>query len=170
MQNLFKVANVDEKNPNEECNKLFPGEEWKCFYIQNTYSTITGKFMVVNSEYDAWAIPNLLKIKCLSKGTSGETLKNCNDTQMAYIEEYRASYKETLGKFIESNPELSVWSIACSQHVYACENAIYDSPHQKIPTATGKTVRNVVEDFVLRGIKSITFDAQPWPSNSGCAM
>lgn len=76
---------------------------------------------------------------------------------------------DLLGKFQAFNPELSVWSIACSQHVYACYKQFYDSIHQKVPTTVGQTVRNVVEDYVLRDKKSIVLDSQGWPANSGCA-
>ena len=36
-----------------------------------------GKYMFINSQYDEWAISNILKIKCLQKGSSGETPKTC---------------------------------------------------------------------------------------------
>jgi hypothetical protein len=41
---------------------------------------IKGKFMIVNSEYDAWAIPNILGFGCLKKGISGQTLAECSKT------------------------------------------------------------------------------------------
>jgi len=41
--------------------------------------------MIVNSEYDSFAIPNLMKIGCLQLGSSGYTLSNCNESQMDYI-------------------------------------------------------------------------------------
>ena len=31
--NLFKVANSEESTPDTECNTLYKGEEWKCFFI-----------------------------------------------------------------------------------------------------------------------------------------
>ncbi len=79
-----------------------------------------GKFMIVNSEYDSWAIFNILGFNCLKKGVSGETLNSCSKAEMNYIEKYRAFYRQTLAKFLTVNPESSIWSIACSNHVYAC--------------------------------------------------
>lgn len=64
---------------------------------------IKGKFMIVNSEYDAWAIPNILGFGCLKKGISGQTLAECSKTQLSYIEKYRAFYRQTLGKFLALN-------------------------------------------------------------------
>ena len=90
-----------------------------CIFLQNLYPFIRGKFMIINSEYDAWAIPNLMKIPCLKEGVSGFTLSNCSKDEMDYIEKYRASYRQLLSKFFVYNQELSLWSIACSNHVYA---------------------------------------------------
>jgi hypothetical protein len=33
MQNLYKVANIEEGTPLKECNVGYPGEEWRCFFI-----------------------------------------------------------------------------------------------------------------------------------------
>ena len=169
-ENLFTLSNVDEASPSAECNQHYPGEEWKCWAIEIIYPYIKGRYMIINSEYDAYTIPNILKIKCLKNGTSGETLSKCNKTELDYIEKYRAAYKQTLNKFVAINPDLSIWSIACSKHVYACYKDFYDSPHQKIPANTGKTVRDAVEEFVFHGTKNVLFDAEGWPSNTGCAM
>ena len=54
-----------------------------------------------------------------------------------------------------SNPEVSIWSISCSNHVYACRDEFYNDPHQKIPASTGKTVKDVVEEFVKYGTPTI---------------
>jgi len=76
--------------------------------------------MVVNSEYDSWAINYYLNLSCIKNGTSGQTIKDCNETEIAYIEQYRKAYMFTLNNFRNFNDELSVWSIACAEHVYAC--------------------------------------------------
>lgn len=60
VSNIYKVANVNEATPFTECNQLNKGEEWKCIFMEYGAAAIKGKFMVVNSEYDAWAIPNIL--------------------------------------------------------------------------------------------------------------
>ena len=63
---------------------------------------------------------------------------------MKYIEEYRLEYKEAVTSLMATNPDLSIWSISCSNHVYACRGDFYDNSHQKIPFTTGKTVKDVV--------------------------
>ena len=34
---LFTVSNQDEKYPITKCNLKYPGQEWRCMFIQNTY-------------------------------------------------------------------------------------------------------------------------------------
>jgi hypothetical protein len=74
-----------------------------------------------------------------------------------------------MGKFLVLNNQLSLWSIACSGHVYACLLPFYDSPLEKIPAAIGKTVKAAVEEFVHEDKRVVVFDEKGWPSNVGCA-
>ena len=50
----------------------------------------------------------------------------------------------TLDMFMAVNPDLSIWSISCSNHVYACRNDFYDDSRELIPTTTGKSIKSVV--------------------------
>ena len=88
---------------------------------------------------------------------------------MDYIEDYRQAYRDLLYRWITKNQYVSVWSIACSQHVYAAYNDFYDSPHQKIPALTGKTVKDAINSYVFENKLTIIYDEDGWPSNTGCA-
>lgn len=102
--NIYKVANTKESTPIPQCNAAYPGEEWKCLFIENSYPMTKGKFMIINSEYDSWAIFNILGFDCLkSAQAGGATLSHCSKTEMAYIEKYRTEYRETLAKFLGLN-------------------------------------------------------------------
>lgn len=68
-----------------------------------------------------------------------------------------------------TNPEASIWSIACSNHVYACINLFYDSDLQRVPAVVGHTVRAAVEAFVFSNQRVLSYDLQAWPANVGCA-
>ena len=105
----------------------------------------------------------------MKDGVSGQTLTGCSKKQMEYIEKYRSAYKELLKKWSMANTELSIWSIACSEHVYAAYRYLYDSPHQKIPALTGKTVKDAINMYVLEDKRVIFEDQEGWPSNTGCA-
>jgi len=77
---------------------------------------------------------------------------------MTYIEKYRADYRETLGKFLSFNLETSIWSVACSNHVYACSWSFYDTSLQRVPALSVKTVKQAVEQFVLKETRVVSYD------------
>lgn len=87
--NLFKISNVDEHTPLNICNAFYNGTEWKCLFVQYSYASIEGRLLLINSEYDSYAIPNILGINCLKAGKSGETLSSCTATEHKQIEKYR---------------------------------------------------------------------------------
>ena len=111
-RNMWKLSNTDEKFPIQACNKKYPGNEWKCLFIQNCYEFLVSEVMFVNSQYDPLGIEDGMNITCLSDGVSGKTLKNCNSTQMKHIENYRSSFLSIVSKLVSKNH--SVWTIACS--------------------------------------------------------
>jgi hypothetical protein len=147
-KNLYKVANIDEKTPNEICNRFKEGEEYKCFFMENLFTSLQGRILMIASQYDSEAIPTLLNINCLKNGATGKTLSGCNTTQIANIEQYRKIFLNFVTNFMHFSKN-NVWSIACSQHVYAVWGEFYDSPLQKIPESSGSTVRAAVEKFVF---------------------
>ena len=133
------------------------------------FSSIQGKVLLIASQYDSEAIPDILNIDCLKNGTTGKTLKDCNANQLTNIEQYRKVFVNFMNNFLHFSKN-NVWSIACSQHVYAVWGEFYDNPLQKIPESTGQTVRGVIEEFVFEPLKRIELiDEGPWPANSACA-
>jgi hypothetical protein len=49
------------------------------------FTSLEGRILLINSQYDSEAIPDLLDIKCLKNGTSGKTLSGCNSSELANI-------------------------------------------------------------------------------------
>lgn len=112
--------------------------------LEENFKYIKGKYMFINSQYDEWAISNILKIKCLQKGSSGETPKNCTTDEMSAIQNYRERYM----KFINENlakKGWGMWSIACSQHVYQIYKNMYDVDQQRVPIKVGLTVKDAMQ-------------------------
>ena len=62
-----------------------------------------------------------------------------------------------------------MWSIACSNHVYANNTNFYVSDLQRVPEGSGLRVRDAVEAFVLEGARIWQVDALGWPENAPCA-
>jgi hypothetical protein len=115
---------------------LNAGEEWKCFLLQYNYQYLKGNFLFVNSEYDAWAISNILRIKSLVNASTGTgyTLTNCTKQERDAIEKYREDSLLLLFEIMQlEDQSSSFWSIACSNHVYSSLRANYESTHQRVP-------------------------------------
>lgn len=127
------------------------GDEWKCFLLQYNYQFLLGNFFFVNSQYDSWGITNILKIKCLTNSSTGigATLSKCNKNELDGIEKYREAYQLVLFDVMQITNKNSCWSIACSNHVYACLDKVYSSNLQKIPEITGTSVKEALESFVI---------------------
>lgn len=80
LQSLYRVANAEAPTPLSKCNLAHVGNEWKCLLLQYNYEYIQGNYLFINSQYDSWAIPGILKIKCLTNTSTGigYTLVNCS--------------------------------------------------------------------------------------------
>lgn len=99
--------------------------------------------LLVNSQYDSYAIPFSLNINCLKPGTSGSTLSACNTSEIANIEVYRKAYLNFINNFLQFSRN-SVWTISCSKHVYAVYDDFWESDAQRIPGSSGMSVRKAV--------------------------
>lgn len=91
LKTLYRLVNLEETTPLEVCNVFYPDNEWKCFLLQYNYIFLLGNFLYVNSQYDNWAIENILKIKCLTNSSihTGSTMNKCNKQEIDAIEKYR---------------------------------------------------------------------------------
>jgi hypothetical protein len=70
---------------------------------------------------------------------------------------------------IEKN---SVWTISCSNHVYASSDNFYDVKEERVPGNTGVTIRQSVLKFIFEngnGTRVIDIDPVAWPANNLCA-
>jgi hypothetical protein len=168
LQVLSKLANVDEKTPVQACNRFKAGEEYKCLFIEVVWTSLTPRTLLINSQYDSWAIRNILDVTCLADGKNGKTLSGCSSGDLSNIEVYRKSYLNFVSFFHQLSRN-AVWSISCSNHVYTPFDAFYDVPAQKVPEESGETVRSAVERFVLGGERVYSLDQVAWPGNSACA-
>ena len=79
---------------------------------------------MINSEYDSWVINNTLQERCLTPGSSGETLENCNAEQMVYIERYHQKFRDIM-EYYTMVSRHSAWTIGCSNHGYLYQDEFY---------------------------------------------
>lgn len=64
---------------------------------------------------------------------------------MTYIEDYRKLYLKTVENLIKSGSK-GIWSIACSNHVYASKEEYYNVADE---TVNGLSVQTAIEQFVM---------------------
>ena len=162
--NLMKLVHVSEKTPLDECNQMYPGEEWKCIFTEINYQFLKGKYLFINSEYDQWGISQILQIRCLKAGSTGYTLKYCSSAELKAIEDYRAKYISHINDHLKT-PQRGIWTIACSQHTYSPYKEFYNVDVQRVPQKTGLTVKDAIKAFVFEDKINWTQDSNPWPLN-----
>lgn len=78
-------------------------------------------------------------------------------------------YQKVMEDILKIGNNDSCWSIACSNHVYACLDVFYDSPLQLIPELVGSSVKKAIEAFVLEDRRVVDTDVLPWPKNVPCS-
>ena len=79
-------------------------------------------------------------MKCLSSGKHATTFVNCSNDELQAIINYRTKFMNHINNQIKS-ANRSIWSIACSDHVYAIKNADYDVDYLRVPQQTGLTLK-----------------------------
>lgn len=121
------MANTDAPIPVKECVAAYPQEQYKCMFAQYIQKFITVPLLPIQSLYDAWCIPNILGIRCIS----GQSIKNCNSTENTMIEVNHVLTYEVL-KDISQRPGNGAWAPTCINHCYAA-GANYISPNYRIP-------------------------------------
>ncbi len=131
--------------------------------MEINYPYLKGKYLFINSEYDGWGISQILQIKCLKSGSTGQTLKYCSSDEMKAIEDYRSKYLALINKI--RTPERGIWTIACSQHTYSPYNGFYNVNVQRVPQKNGLNVKEAIQAFVFEDKINWTQDPNQWPSN-----
>ena len=110
--------------------------------MENLYPHLNGKFMVINSQVNAYDLAKLDFEKCLKrKGNSKSSVQKCSFAQVNYVEKYINAYREVLFKFSEANNEVSIWSKECPPFVNAKQILYYDSPLERVPAIASEIAR-----------------------------
>lgn len=115
-----------------------------------------------------WSIPNILDVFCVSPCETGYTLSKCNQTELADIEHYREKYLKIID-ILTAKEDNNVWTIACSNHAYGLLDRFYNVEWQRVPSGSGRTVKDAVLEFMSGAKKIVSVDEEPWPNNRNCA-
>jgi len=89
---MANVVNQEALVPNDKCSQKYKFDNWKCLYAQYLTEQIDTPLYIINSQYDAWTIPNTLNESCVSLSfyeKSDLNLDLCDADALSYIEKYR---------------------------------------------------------------------------------
>lgn len=81
--NLFKLINTETKIPNEECLKDYPNQR-ECLMAGVLAKYIQTPVYLIESQYDLWAIYNVLELDCVPPGEAVSLLA-CDIDEEKYI-------------------------------------------------------------------------------------
>ncbi len=76
---------------------------------------------VLGSQYDLWAIYNILELDCVPNEEAA-TLLGCNITQEKAIRDYRKKSLEAYNNFTKM-PNAGVFAISCVQHIFVLDTS-----------------------------------------------
>ena len=85
--NIFKLVNTEITIPNKECIKDYPGQR-ECLMAGVLAHYIKTPVYLIESQYDLWAIHNILELDCVPNGEA-VSLLDCNITAEKAITDYR---------------------------------------------------------------------------------
>lgn len=165
VENVFKVANGQEASPNAACNAAQKGTEWKCLFLDTLHPYITGKFMVINSDANAYDVAKPNFEKCLKRFANKKGSDSCYQGQVSYVDKYIDSYRNVLDTFSSINEQVSIWSKSCPPNVNSRQILYEDSPLEKLPPITGATPREAIDSFVQAGKVSVVYESNCWQTN-----
>ena len=78
--------------------------------------------MFIESQYDTWAIKNILKIDCAKQGIACSTLKYCSAEEMSAIQSYRNQYMNLISSKVKSSQKAN--SLVLRDEIKATESSI----------------------------------------------
>lgn len=119
----------------------------------------------IESLYDTWSIPNILGLSCLN----GSSLHNCNDQQLAYIDQYHKNVTRVLKSLVTHNSKNGYWAPACAFHTSITGSAFYGANY-RIPERSNNSEVTTLLNWIIENPGSHEhIDSQPWPSNHPCS-
>ena len=165
--NLFKIVNTETKIPSAECVKDYPNQR-ECLLAGVLANYIQTPVYLIESQYDNWAIHNVLELDCVPNGEA-VSLLDCDIDEERYIREYRNASLKAFQNFT-SRPNAGIFAISCVQHIFSLDDSFYQ-PYYAIPTQTRNNVARSLEEYFQNPSASVNirYDKVEWPFNIGCS-
>ena len=134
-----------------------------CMLAEHMHWYIKTPLFPIQSLYDSWSLNNILGIHC----NKGRSLKGCNTSEMAYIEEYHKNTSKVLEN-IAAHPEHGYWAPTCVDHGYVW-GMLY-SPDYEIPMHSNNTIDKTLLPWSQKKPGNHRYmDRGVWPDNKPCS-
>ena len=120
---------------NAACLAALPtNDHWKCLMAPYLVQYIKTPLFVMNSEYDAYQLPNIAFLPCVPTST-----KPCAGNASGVIAEYGAAFRDAIKAVAKANPANGAFVDSCWVHE---QNVAYCSSQQRIPNCAWGGLRS----------------------------
>ena len=164
MRATFSLANASGVY-NKQC-LLSSTTDTDCIFPQNFAKYIATPMHVTQSQYDAWQLPNILKLGC------DPPKQDCSVDQLKAFQQYRLDTMSQLNASGLFRPRkgYGIWNDACIAHTQGYYGDYMDNPAFAIPSSSGNTLAASLHAWVNSAdALPLHIDDVPWPDNHGCA-
>ena len=146
--------------PELDCNLI---ETWKCFLPENIYQKVQKPVFIIHSQYDTYSICNLLGTCNLSM--IEYSFKELDSMNKISIDRNRLKLIEHFDNILSNKKGWTIFSPSC----YAHDFLIYSFNWDKAVIINGKTIKEVLNEWISKDDLTNYIDKSPWPSNPNCA-
>jgi len=130
-QQIYSYANVEHLG--DDCQTMYPDDEWKCMYGQYRLPTLKTRFFLVASLEDSYQLENDI----------GDSPPFNSEAELAYVEAF-ANATRSLGDTIVAMPaHNAVYSWACYDHAMSVDNNGFNKR-----TCNGTTMTAAFKQFL----------------------
>jgi hypothetical protein len=115
-----------------------------CIFPQNFARYIETRMHVTQSQYDAWQLPNILRLGCdPPKG-------DCNASQLASFQQYRLDGMAALkaAGLYEARHGYGIWNDACIAHTQGYYGDYMDNTLWEVPSSSGMTLAHSLKTWL----------------------
>jgi hypothetical protein len=105
-------VNIEVAPPNTQCVEAHEDEIWKCLMSPYLLPHIHVPLFFIQSQYDAWVIPNILGLGCVVEGS----LELCTQDELQFIEQHHKEVYSNIYDGIRMHESWGGWAPSCINH------------------------------------------------------
>ncbi|CAD8132767.1 unnamed protein product [Paramecium octaurelia] len=165
------IADDETQVPHSKCAYNYPNQNWKCLYFQNLINFIQRPVFIIQPFYDENFLYNYLDIKCIKD----QTLENCQNSEMDFIELVYSKFNQIIKESLIQNSNIGSFVPSCISNCLFVSQLSF-SRSWTIPEGSNRTAYQTLVKWVEKQKLNQNYqgdfgliDQVPWPKNSACA-